>query len=217
MHMWHRRIMITAALALAASAGGGCMRRGSGVEMRQGRTAAPFTEVAAAGAYQVNVTVGPDTSVEVVGDDNIVPLVETEVTGDRLDIRTEANIFPKLDLVVNVTTPTLRRVGSAGAVDIGVDGLEGDEFALDASGASDVRLVGEVGTAELALSGAGTVDAAGLKAQTVRVQLSGAGSADVHAIERLVADVSGAGSVRYDGDPVEVEKHVSGAGSVSHR
>jgi hypothetical protein len=212
--LFRRSAVVT---ALAAALVAGCMTRGSGTEQRESRQSDAFTEIEAGGVFDVRVTVGPEASIEIIGDDNIVPLVHTEVTGDRLHIGSEGNISPKLDLVVNITTPSLQRLRSSGAGSVRVEGLRGDTFELDASGASKVHLAGEVETLELEQSGAGNVDAASLQARTVRADLSGAGSADVLASETLVAHVSGAGSIRYAGDPSDVEQHVSGAGSVRPR
>jgi hypothetical protein len=203
--------------ALAATLTAGCITRGSGTEQREARKADAFTEIEAGGVFEVRITVGPEASIEVVGDDNIVPLVQTTVSGDRLHIESESNLSPKLDLVVNITTPSLTRVRCSGAGNIFVQGLKGETFELDGSGASDVELQGEVDTFELELSGASDVDATKLRAKTVEADLSGAGSADIFASESLVAHVSGAGSVRYLGDPANVDKHVSGAGNVRPR
>lgn len=214
-----KRFQLPARVAVAASCAllAGCLTRGSGNERRETREAEAFSEVEVGGIFDVDVQVGPEASIEVIGDDNIVPLVQTSVSGGRLHIDTSESISPKLDLVVNVTTPNLAALRTSGSCDVDVSGISGDSFEVDSSGVADITLVGTVDTFELDLSGAGRVDAAALKAQTVKVDMSGAGKADVHAEKSLVASVSGAGSVRYGGNPDEVEEHVSGAGKVKPR
>lgn len=210
-----RRSVVLAALAAAMTSG--CITRGSGQPRREVRKAEHFTEIDAGGVFDVQVEIGEQAAIEVVGDDNVVPLVRTTVTGDRLHIELEGNISPKVDLVVRITTPALERLRSSGAGKTRVTGLRGETFEIDASGASSVTLDGSVEILKLDLSGAGRVDALELQAQTVEADLSGAGSAELTATRRLVAHISGAGSVRYAGDPVEVERHISGAGSVEPR
>jgi hypothetical protein len=213
----HRISPLVVVLTTAAALSAGCMTRGSGTERRESRQAEAFTEIDVGGIFDVRVQVGPETSVEIVGDDNIVPLVETTVSGGRLHLETSESISPDLDLVVNITTPDLRALRTSGSCDVNVRGLSGDEFELDASGVADITLAGVVQRLDLELSGAGRVDALGLTAQSVKVDMSGAGKADVHAERSLVADVSGAGSVSYAGNPTDVQRHVSGVGKVRPR
>ncbi len=211
------RHSVTIAAVAACTLLTGCLTRGSGQERRETREAGAFSEIEVGGIFDVHVTVGPEASIEIVGDDNIVPLVDTTISGDRLHIETNESISPKLDLVVNVTTPNLKALRTSGSCDVDVSGISGETFELDASGVADITLVGAVGTLELDLSGAGRVDATGLPARTVEVDMSGAGKADVHATELLVANVSGAGSVHYSGNPAKVDEHVSGVGKVKPR
>jgi Putative auto-transporter adhesin, head GIN domain len=51
--------------------------------------------------------------------------------------------------------------------------------------------------------------------ENTKVDISGAGSAQVFASVKLDAEVSGAGSVTYKGNAVNVSQHVSGVGSVN--
>ena len=195
----------------------GCLTRGSGQERRETREAGAFSEIEVGGIFDVHVQVGPEASIEVIGDDNIVPLVDTTISGERLHIETDESISPKLDLVVNITTPSLGALRTSGSCEVDVSGISGETFVVDSSGVADITLEGTVSAFELDSSGAGRVDASDLKAQTVKVDMSGAGKADVHAEKSLVAHVSGAGSVRYAGDPAEVDEHVSGVGKVKPR
>lgn len=81
------------------------------------------------------------------------------------------------------------------------------------SGASETTLSGKADNFEIELSGAGELDAKGLKSRNVIVDISGAGSAVVHAKKTLHVEISGAGSVKYKGNP-EISKEISGAGSL---
>jgi hypothetical protein len=192
----------------------GCMTCGSGVEQREEREVAAFTEIEVGGIFEVRVEIGPQTRIEVVGDDNIVPKVTTDVEGGILRVASEANLSPKRGILVLIETPQLDRVDSSGASKIQVEGLKGTRFQLEGSGTTDVSLTGTVDTLELEISGTGAVDAFGLRARHVDVDSSGAGRADVQATDTLSADISGAASVRYRGNPSQVRKSVTGAGSI---
>jgi hypothetical protein len=135
---------------------------------------------------------------------------------------------------VSVTMPTLRLLDASGASQIRVDRFDafthtlfdlsgvsdvtfsgrGERLSVEASGASKLTLRGEAQRLDVDLSGACSLTAPDLTAADVNVELSGACSAQVHATAHLYADLSGASSLRYRGQPI-VELQNSGASSVS--
>ena len=68
--------------------------KGSGTLASEVRQVAEFTEVELAGSADVEVTVGGEQKVVVEADDNILPLVETNVVNGRLVIRIKPNNSP---------------------------------------------------------------------------------------------------------------------------
>ena len=210
---------LTAALAIALVGPmlGGCATRGSGDAKTETRELDSFAAIDIGGAFELTVHVDPSVEqrVEIRGDDNIVPLVTTKVSGNELDIGLDANgIRPKLPLEIEIWVPALGELDAGGATQIVVEGLHGESFELELSGANESKLSGNVAHFEVDISGAADLQARALQAKTVELELSGAGSAEVFASERLDVEVSGAGSVRYFGKPGTVEKDISGAGSV---
>jgi hypothetical protein len=221
-HVFHSRHSTTFSSRVATVVLGltlvGCSLRGSGTAMTQSRDVEAFESIEIGGAFELIVHVDPSATqrVEVSGDDNIVPEVTTTVSAGELDIQIENGIVrPKLDLRVEVWVPSLTELEASGASDITVEGLHGERFELDLSGASETTLRGIVDRFEVDSSGASDLDARELHAKIVALELSGAGNAEVWASDRLDADVSGAGNVRYFGDTKEVHEDVSGAGSIT--
>jgi len=201
------------AVAVAAAACGINGERGSGNVKREPRQLASFTEIDVGSVVDVDVTVGGAQSVEVSGDDNLVPLVSTEIKAGRLVIRTTKKVDPKLDLVVHIVVPNLTGLWMTGASHAVLRGVRGDKLTLNVSGAGSVSASGSIREVDIDISGAGKIDAKELKAETARIALSGAGSLSVYASKTLDVHVSGAGKVSYYGDPPEVRKDISGAGS----
>jgi hypothetical protein len=218
-HVFLPRHSTTFATALLGLSLAGCSLRGSGTAMTESRDVEAFDSIEIGGAFELIVHVDPTATqrVEVSGDDNIVPEVTTTVSGGELDIEFERNgmVRPKLDLRVEIWVPSLAGVEASGASEITVEGLHGERFELDLSGASDTNLRGSVDLFEVDISGASDLDARELHAKNVELELSGAGNAEVWASDRLDADVSGAGNVRYFGSTNAVHENVSGAGSVT--
>lgn len=217
-HIFSRPYRTTLTAALLGLALTGCSLRGSGTALTQSRDVEPFESIEIGGAFELIVHVDPSATqrVEVSGDDNIVPEVTTKVSAGELDVQIENGIVrPKLDLRVEIWVPSLTKLEASGASDITIEGLHGESFELDLSGASETNLRGAVDRFEVDSSGASDLDARELHAKVVALELSGAGNAEVWASDRLDADVSGAGNVHYFGDPKEVHEDVSGAGSIT--
>ena len=202
---------VPALLALAGCQG----LPGSGTSKTETRQLPSFSSIEVGGACTLDVTVGKPQSVEISGDDNILPLITTEVRGDRLMVRTEKPVNPQLPLRLAVSVPRLALVSVSGAARGEVRGIGGELFQFHVSGAANATLSGATKRLEIQASGAGSINAADLKAEAVEVQISGAGKADVHATRSLVARISGAAKVRYRGKPAQVTPEVSGVGSVT--
>ena len=83
--------------------------QGSGVAKEEIRAVGPCDGIDVQSALSAVVTAGPAASVTIRGDDNLVPLVETEVEGSTLHarMRPNTNSTTKLPLELVVTLPRL--------------------------------------------------------------------------------------------------------------
>ncbi|PRQ04153.1 hypothetical protein ENSA5_10430 [Enhygromyxa salina] len=212
----HHRILTLAGLVgvLSLSA---CSLRGSGTAMTETRALDEFDAIELGGAFSLIVHVDPGAAqkVEVSGDDNIVPEIVTRVSGGELDVSLDHwMVRPKEPMKIEVWVSSLTELEASGAANIEVEGVHGERFELELSGASDSTISGSVDRFEIDSSGTSHLKAHDLEAKTIELDLSGAGDVEVWASERLDAEISGAGKVRYWGDPGEVNKQVSGAGSI---
>jgi hypothetical protein len=213
-----RRSLVVSGMVLSL-AGAGCQdgKAGSGQPTTETRTLGDFTALELHGTYVVELELGKPTKVEVVGDDNLVPLVETTLVEGRLVVKTKEAIAPKTELVLRLSTPDVAVIEAEGAVALRVRGVSNAALRLRLAGVSGAIVEGKTGTLEAKLSGAGGIEAKGLEATRATIDISGAGHADVNATDELVVDVSGAGAVTYGGNPKSVKKTVSGVGSVTAR
>lgn len=190
---------------------------GSGTMRLEKRTVPSFTGVNISGAYDVEIVVQKEQSLEIEGDDNLLSLIETDVRDGVLEVSNKKSFSTKNKLHLRISVPTLDSISTSGASDVVASGIKSDEFHIDTSGAGSVQVSGETKTLEMEMSGAGDVDAKELHAEKVTVSSSGAANAEVYASQELHADVSGAGNVTYYGDPKTVKGDTSGAGSVTKR
>jgi hypothetical protein len=169
------------------------------------------------GALEVEIVAQKDLSVEIEGDDNILPLITTEVKGGVLTVGNSQSISTKSKLRLRISVPNLDGISSSGASDIVASGIKSDDFRIDTSGASNLQVSGEAKMLEVEMSGAGEVDAKDLHARKVSITSSGAAQANVYASEELSASVSGAGNITYYGNPKVFNEERSGAGSITKR
>src|SRR5262245_57452735 len=89
---------------------GGSAEHGSGTPKTEVRKVSGFSKIKLEGALHADITSGAEALVEIGGDDNIVPLITTEVTDERLRIAPSKPVAPKLELVARIATPTLTAV-----------------------------------------------------------------------------------------------------------
>lgn len=191
--------------------------RGSGVTASEKRSVDGFTGVDVGGIYQVELVAQKDFSVEVEGDDNIVPLVKTYVSGGVLRIEGEKRFNSQNPIIVRVSAPTIESIDASGACKVSAADLKSQKLSIDTSGASEIKLSGEAASLTIDVSGASSVNAEDLRAESASVDASGASSVSVFATGRLVADASGASKINYSGNPANVEKKATGASRVSQR
>jgi len=190
--------------------------QGSGVRKTEKRDLEPFTAIETSGAFEVEVTCQKPTSFEIEGDDNLLPLIQTEVRHGVLHVSSSKPYSSRTGISLRIATPDLERIRISGAGKIRLTEVKSDKFEIHSSGAAMITASGQTKSLDINSSGAGTIDTHNLRAETAEVSVSGAAAVDVYASDQLDASVSGAGRVTYSGNP-KVSKHVSGAGQVTKK
>ena len=193
---------------------GGRGVKGSGLERREVRDVPPFHEVHVAGMLRTEVVRNGAHSVTVLGDDNLLEHVQTEVSDGVLTIRAGRKLRPRAGLKVHVSARELDAVATSGATKTSVTGIETNRFRLGTSGVAKTTLSGRCRDATMTLSGAGKLDARDFDCDNVEMAVSGVGKATVCATSSLAARISGAGKIECYGNPDKVTKNISGAGKV---
>jgi hypothetical protein len=193
----------------------GCMHgvHGSGVRKTEKRDLPAFNAIETSGAFEVNVDCQKPASFELEADDNIVPLVQTEVRNGVLRVSTTKSYSSRGGIVLRITVPDLASVKSTGAGKFNVANVKNDKFEIQSTGAATVVASGQSKSLKVSSTGAGKIDVHDLRANDADVDVTGAAGVDVYAIDELDVTVSGAGRVTYSGNP-KVNKRISGAGQV---
>jgi hypothetical protein len=190
---------------------------GSGKIATQKRDIDDFDSVEVNGVFQVEIVSGKDFSVEVQADDNLLPLVKTDVDGSTLKIGLDKRISSSHVLTVRVSAPNIEKIESTGVSTVNASGIQNDSLAVKCSGDSKIAVSGETSNLTIKVSGASNVDADNLKSVDVDVDANGASHANVNVSGDLTSRATGASSIVYAGDPKSTDNHQSGASSISRK
>ncbi len=212
------KLATVASLALVTLLLSGCHWvgiRGNGHIKTETRQVSNFSRVEADGAFTISWTPGP-AKLTITTDDNLFDYIRTNLDEDRLRIEWLKPLRGTRGIKVEISSPSLTHVTLNGAVHLNATNLSGEEFYLDANGATKAVLTGNVNAMSGEMNGASKLDADGLTTRAMELSISGAGKADVNVAEALKVSISGAGKVRYTGNP-KVSRDISGAGSVSRK
>lgn len=207
-----RTLSLLAAVLLAACAGNEV--RGSGNVATEARTVPEFASLDVSGGWHVEITVGTPQSVEISGDDNLLPLVRTEMKDGALVVDSKENLAPKDELTLRIRVANIHRIESSGSSKITVHGVKNERLFVDLSGSAKFEADGTTKRLDVVVSGSADVDTQALEAEKAFVKISGSGAAKVNATKAIDASISGSGAVRYLGSPAEVKRNVSGSGSI---
>ncbi|MCW5942426.1 MAG: DUF2807 domain-containing protein [Fimbriimonadaceae bacterium] len=189
--------------------------RGSGKVKSETRKTADFRRIEVAGACDLDVVAGKTLSVQVVADDNILPLVKTVVEHGRLVIKTEGSYTTHRGVKAIVTVPHLDGLSITGSGSAVVKGIASPTFSVVISGSGDAKVEGRADAFDASIVGSGSVHGYGLVAKKGRASISGSGDVEVRAESTLDVSIAGSGSVRYKGSP-KLTKAIAGSGDVTH-
>ena len=211
--------------------------RGNGDEASEDRVITEFYELKSSGSFDVQITNGDEFSVVVNAESNIIPYIETYVTGNTLHLETRGlhNINNRLPMQVFVTTPQMRSIKQSGSGKITADYFESGGFELSVSGSGSISASVDAAVIDAGISGSGKIEIFGSATQTnfnvsgsgrinsydletknCDARISGSGSIYVSATDLVRATISGSGNVFYIGNP-DIDTHISGSGRVISR
>ena len=195
--------------------------RGSGKKAEETRTVPSFSAISLSGGYEIDVESSPgqtgEVSLRMSGDDNLLPLVQTNVAAGKLSVDSKEPLWPDLPITLAAKTGPITSLEVSGSGEGRVVGLSGDKVVIDISGSGKLELKGKVKELLLDVAGSGDIDAVGVEAEVVTIDIAGSGEAKVCASAKLAVDISGSGKVEYHCDPKEVVQDIAGSGELVKR
>ncbi|TGE14854.1 head GIN domain-containing protein [Hymenobacter elongatus] len=208
---------------------------GSGPVAAENRAVPGFSRLDLAVDAELYLTQGPTQTVRVEAQQNILDVLQTNVSGERLSISFGRVSVRRHDPIrIYITAPSLTGVSLSGsgrivgqnawrvpALSVGLSGSGSIDLSVlgvqsldaDISGSGAVRLAGDAARCQVRLSGSGAVEAYPLTVQAAEVNISGSGSTRLTVPQSLSATISGSGTVYYKGRPA-LTVRTSGSGRV---
>ena len=198
-----------------------------------------FTAIEVGWAFEVSVTQSSSYSVVISANEKIFDNIEVTQTGNTLIIGHKPGIeFTDLFRKAEISMPDLNKLTLSGATQGTAEGFSNsDTFVLGLSGASSLEITNiNVGDVEINVSGASTLNAGGtandlfsliccasnvdlsnFPVNNAEVNVDGASIATINLDGILDADVSGASTLEYIGEPIMGDINTSDSSTIKKK
>ena len=210
---------------------------GSNNIITQEKQLSAYDRIEVLGSYDVIFTDGEVGKIKIKAPDNILPLIQAEVSDGLLKIGAEKNRYKvKEPIIIYVPVDSrLKQVDIKGSADIyseknletktlnvGIYGSGDARLAVDVSslalevvGAGDIRVSGRAKDLSIDISGSGDVDTSKLTAEKAFISISGAGDVSAYVTEDVDVSITGSGDVIIKGNPKKIKQKINGSGRVN--
>lgn len=231
-------VALAAALITLSSCGkDGLCIKGSGPVQTETRELSAFNKITLDGSADIYLRQDSVQSVVIEAQGNILDVLETTVSGNRLNIDFENHCIKNhepIKIYIAVTDLAEVKIEGSGNIygsgvinvdalkfdidgsgDIELENLQANELTTRISGSGDATYHG-TGTLQhhsIDISGSGKIKAFELPTNSVDVDINGSGECRVHAVQQLNVTISGSGDVYYSGWP-SITSNISGSGNI---
>ena len=187
--------------------------KGNGIIVSENRVLTEFHSIDVRGAFKIVVEESDRSKVNVETDENIMPYIDTEIIDQVLFIKyTQKGTYTESkQTTIFVEMPILKYVSSSGANNFNINDIHNENILeIQASGAGNINLSGNVKNVTIDIAGAVNMNAKQLLTKNTTINASGTCMAQLQALELLDISLSGACSVYYIGTPMTLNQETSG-------
>jgi predicted small secreted protein len=209
-------VLLLPVLCAGCHHGFGADVKGSGKRVTQKRDIGSFTSIKAEGAFDIEIVCQKDLGLEIEADDNIIPLISTQVSANTLTLKPTSNYSTSDAPKIKINVPNLEAFAADGAGTIQISGVNNEKLQIALNGAASLTASGTTKMIGIDTNGAAKIDTHNLRAAHAVVDSKGVSKVDLGVSSQLDVTVSGPSHVTYSGDPV-VNKTVHGPGKVEKR
>jgi hypothetical protein len=206
---------------------------GSGKLITESRPISGVSRVELTIDANLEIQQGPQESLLVTGDDNVLPVLQTNVAGGTLNIRYQPQVNIRMihqpKLVLTLKDLSVLRMSSSGSVKVGplttgninldltsscnlnIQGIQADRVTTNISSSGDITIQGTANSLVLHITSSGNFQAGDLQVQDANVSLTSSGDATLWVVKNLDVSLSSSGNVAYYGNPT-IHQNISSSG-----
>lgn len=166
------------------------------------------------GPISLLFTRGGAQTVRVIADENILPIITTNVAGSTLHIGCSGGFSTSNEILVEVEMPSLVSLKMRGSGNVEINQIEQPFLHIDLSGSGTIEVAGKVDHFTADLNGSGDIDAASLESKSIVLSLKGSGDIHAQASESVKARLDGSGDIKIAGQPAIQDCTASGSGRI---
>ena len=196
-----------------------------------------YDRIEVLGSYNVIFTDGEVGKIKIKAPDNILPLIQTEVSDGLLRIDTGKSRYKvKEPIIIYVPVDSrLKQVVIKGSADIYTEKnletkalevdvygsgdvrlqVEASSLALKIDGSGDIRVGGKTDNLSININGSGDVEVPNLKAEKAVININGSGGVSAYVTENVDISIAGSGDVTIKGNPKKIKQKINGSGRVN--
>lgn len=194
----------------------------------------PFSEIVLQDNIKVYLSQGESQLIEVRGQENIIALLNTGISGNTWEIELDKCISTQEALEIHISLPSLEYIELNGSgsiksknsfkgelMSIFLDGsgdmhldLQVKELETELNGSGDLQLMGSTKKHDIKLDGSGDIIADNLISDVVNIKVNGSGDVRVNVSYEIDVDVNGSGDVYYKGQVKKISSKVDGSGNL---
>jgi hypothetical protein len=165
-------------------------------------------------AATIHVRKNEEQSLSLTGDDNILPLIQTEVKNKILVISADESISTQKGITLDVFLPAIEVLEITGTGDVKAEGLKEKKLKIIQTGTGNITGSGTVDLLGINNRGAGSVNLKEVNSKNCSIQLTGSGTVTVTVKDSLYAQITGSGNIEYFGKPKVLSSDVTGTGTI---
>lgn len=191
--------------------------KGNGIKIKENREITAFESLKVSAPIDVTVVSGDEYTLTIAGDENLVALIETNVSGNSLKITSsKKNIEGNVEVVVTMPS-VMKSVTASSMCNVELSNrFDPESVTVSVSGMSDVDIE-DIQTKYLSVTTSGMSDVSAVGyADQIKVDCSGMSKAD---LSKLIAkqgncDSSGMSNITVNGE--NISSNASGMSSVKN-
>lgn len=213
-----------------------CIKIGSGNVISEDRSVSGFSKVLIKGSGNLYIEQGDEESITIEAEDNILPLIKTEVSGNTLTISLKSGTkITTKSMEFHLRVKNLDSISASGSANINCSGLSTENLYIKTSGSGDVdisnliatnididalgsgnyTLAGKTDNLKISSSGSSDFSAEDLDSKECTIKNTGSGNLLINVSDYLNGINSGSGNVSYVGNPT-LDLTISGSGKLGY-